>query len=893
MRANNTMDQNSTSSSSADNISDQKSVSSISPHSLTADVPSRDLIQFTKDTRLLPKRLQDKAQLQAMIATPKEYGLTPNGLCHALIKAGVEGKREAEILPLISKLPLTNYTEQDSQFQQSALQWCAVFNYPNLAHHLASKGFKVNQRNRWGLTHTQTAVMMGQRDYVVTHFNRQTSFSELKLVFKDNQQNNVNIKLNELHLAIMSHNLESINDIFNLFEQKKVPISTQIVGVGNLLHLCVYVASREAQQDQDEKAETTYLRATELLQLILRQGIVAKMGFTKLLCDSSNFEECTPLMLAAKYNQVGLLEYFLRLMKAYVDEAQGLTEVQKAFYVAVHEGHINAVDTFVYQGFEINAKHLQYNETITYLAKNQHIPSLSAMFDKLNYDLQTAFTAAFQPVDPYQQVYENLVLQGGGGKGFAYPFTLLAFKNHCEARSQQVLDRAKKNSLSFNHIVRVVGTSAGAIFALGLALGFSPEEIVPKLDYDFADFLENANLQEITRLVQGREPNVKAILDALLKELELEIDKITNSVKNIQQSNWPKLRGGWELAMHGKGVYQQLMVTYERLKELNKEFTGFSSGKNAYQFLARLFNDKGLSANLTFGELAAQVKADPQRYKHLHVVVTNLTKNTFEVLSSENPIYKDYLIIDAVRASMSFPVVFKPHHLRAKVSGQDDPVVLPDEYIDGGVLRNYAIDEFDFKRYTNPDWPGDEKHPEFNPATIGFRFHIQEQATRAHIKQTEDTVLSRLLRIVSLYSEAEELISRYVDKEYHRSVKIDTSPINTFTFKRLTDEDKILLQQRSQDALLRYQKRSNVKDISPVSYSLPSSTSAVFSSLAGADDTSNMSESKAAPSANSYSPRPTFSRNITIPSDTGSRGTELPSMTQQGGDPARPTQGKR
>ena len=79
--------------------------------------------------------------------------------------------------------------------------------------------------------------------------------------------------------------------------------------------------------------------------------------------------------------------------------------------------------------------------------------------------------------------------------------------------------------------------------------------------------------------------------------------------------------------------------------------------------------EKGLPEDLTFGELADLVSQDIRRekgYKHLHVTVTNLTQNNFEALSSENEMCKNYIILDTVRASMSFPIAFKPHNLQVK-----------------------------------------------------------------------------------------------------------------------------------------------------------------------------------------------------------------------------------
>lgn len=71
------------------------------------------------------------------------------------------------------------------------------------------------------------------------------------------------------------------------------------------------------------------------------------------------------------------------------------------------------------------------------------------------------FTFSFQVYPQGNAVYQNLVMEGGGIRGIAYGGALT------ELQKQNVLPGIK----------RVGGTSAGAIQAMLLALGYSPEEI--------------------------------------------------------------------------------------------------------------------------------------------------------------------------------------------------------------------------------------------------------------------------------------------------------------------------------------------------------------------------------------------------------------------------------
>ena len=118
-------------------------------------------------------------------------------------------------------------------------------------------------------------------------------------------------------------------------------------------------------------------------------------------------------------------------------------------------------------------------------------------------------------------------------------------------------------------------------------------------------------------------------------------------------------------------------------------------------------------------------------------------------------------------------------------------------------MRNYPIDEFDFKQYTNTDNHGDPKYPTLNKSTLGFRF-IHEEPTAT--KSSSANLLSFFMEFVTLYLQAETLISQHMNKEYHRSIVLNTSPINTLTFKQLTSDEMQFLEQQANKAVNDYFK---------------------------------------------------------------------------------------
>lgn len=102
-----------------------------------------------------------------------------------------------------------------------------------------------------------------------------------------------------------------------------------------------------------------------------------------------------------------------------------------------------------------------------------------------------AINISVEAVDDLEDIdhhYENLVFEGGGVKGLALAAAVM------ELKKLGILD----------DITRFAGSSAGAIVAAGLAIGYTPEEIVKvMLKTNFADFVDDSTgiLRDATRLI--------------------------------------------------------------------------------------------------------------------------------------------------------------------------------------------------------------------------------------------------------------------------------------------------------------------------------------------------------------------------------------------------------
>lgn len=767
---------------------------------------AKEFLNFHQQTQQII--LQLKNYVATLATNPEEHGLAQAGISHAIVKANHEKREESELLKSIKKFNnkrLGNYTEEkDKALHFYALHWCSLFDYAQVGAYLKSKAFDLAVRSEKLLTPLQTAALVGSRNFFNHLMREEVKFSETTIQYKTLQGETHTFSLNELHLAIIGNQINIVRDIYKLFKEKGAGVNTEIAGIGNLLHLIVYVGLAERNeldnQIEDQTTDVKEVNAVTMLQLILQYS---DHDINQLLCQSKgNHEHCTPLVLAAKYGLVDLVHALITYLKLHVEESNGLEQITQAFYMAAEERQLDVMELYLhYYGFKPNSDHPFYNDTMKKLNENTKDLDYKRAITHIQNASRTSYINRFNKPNPISQPYENLVLSGGGGKGFALPFLLQEFKKQCQLRSDAEINDSKKLALLFDNVKRVAGTSAGAIFAMALAIGCSLEDIEKKLEYDFAEFLESEEIKQVVKQLGLENASHKTMLDNILKRLEINLNVLKSTYENVSTSQHFWLTAGWQVVKQPVSLYNEITRAVSQIKKLNKEFNGFSPGHTAYKFLKELLKERDLQEDTTFGELAVLVKNQPKQYKHLHVVVTNLTQGNFEVLSSENSLYKNYLIIDAVRASMSYPIVFKPHQLRFKEGTKIQTI--QDEYVDGGVLRNYAIDEFDFKKYTETDIIGDSKHPNFNEKTLGFRFHVDESPEREANKQ-QASIVSRLFSFISVYSQAETLLGKYMDREYYRSIIINTGKITTFTFKKLTAAEKAELKNRSEEAVTRY-----------------------------------------------------------------------------------------
>lgn len=124
--------------------------------------------------------------------------------------------------------------------------------------------------------------------------------------------------------------------------------------------------------------------------------------------------------------------------------------------------------------------------------------------------------------------------------------------------------------------------------------------------------------------------------------------------------------------------------------------------------LEKLLEEKTGNKRITFTQLQQMGK-----FKQLYVVATDLSTSSSLTFSHENK-ELDIPIAKAVSASNALPLAYKSVNLNIK--GRNHVLV------DGGIMRNYPIEEFDLPVYCDkhaaekPGRPGKR----VNPSTLGF-----------------------------------------------------------------------------------------------------------------------------------------------------------------------------
>jgi|GEM_PF-3113893 len=137
--------------------------------------------------------------------------------------------------------------------------------------------------------------------------------------------------------------------------------------------------------------------------------------------------------------------------------------------------------------------------------------------------------------------------------------------------------------------------------------------------------------------------------------------------------------------------------------------------------------------NCTFGELRKKIE-NGENFKHLHMFSMRVrpTRKASH-FGSEDKEWDNLIIADALRASMSLPLVYPPYtlHFKDPLTQLSYPAENFGSFMDGGLsgkLFNLPIDVFDKKKYTQKDCSAlAALHDELNTRTLAFSLYTPRE----------------------------------------------------------------------------------------------------------------------------------------------------------------------
>ena len=645
----------------------------------------------------------------------------------------------------------------------SALHWAAHYGSNEFVHTLLNY-IKIDQQNKAKMTPLHIACKQGSV-HTVDLLLKNGANAQLRCSYKRG------FDLTSCQIAVAEGDIECFD---RLIEQSKDFFRHKDENKNNLIHLAIH------------------FHQINMLKHLLGQYIDS----TEQLLRELNDQQQTPLMLASS---LGNVEAILVLVDKKVDIEQENSSQRTALHWAVLKRQPGSIVALFNLKANLNAQDVDGNNALS-LAKKAHQGKENDEITALLYNLgKKRKVSAHEFANFVDHLPENLAFKGGGPKGIAYVGAVKALQSQGQLRE----------------LKRVAGTSAGAINATLMAMGYSAEEM--------EDILQKTNL--MTFLDPPTQPR-KTLLTSLMSDESNRTQKTWDTVKAAAEE-FLLPQSALPVAERGKSFFNRLYSTTgvcegevfrkwiedrvaEKLFEYHtdtkidslirlttREVDQLSKEKKAEYKKKEQEYDQKLDKyrHLTFGELRDFIRKGAP-FKHLHVFVTSIApfKDTVHI-SSEDSKWDNVIISDAIRASMSIPVAFKPHILHIKGTSSHR---IPDEklgvFVDGGLLKNFPLDAFDEKQYQTST-PLEEKigrQHQINLRTLGFSLY--DPAPKNPISdQAPENALDLAYKIAQVYWEAEEIIRKKVIDNRHRVIEIDNQGIGMLEFNLDQDAKKRLM----------------------------------------------------------------------------------------------------
>ncbi|MEL6533970.1 MAG: patatin-like phospholipase family protein [Bacteroidota bacterium] len=298
-----------------------------------------------------------------------------------------------------------------------------------------------------------------------------------------------------------------------------------------------------------------------------------------------------------------------------------------------------------------------------------------------------------------------LAFEGGGGKGVTY---LGAIK----ALTKLGVLPIDPNRPGANQIKGISGSSAGAITALFLAMGYGYKELKAELEnpQTFLDFFDGPDLGQ-SRMVDSKNEPVRkrigqeqmranltlyhdSVLDNIVKYLPLLLgDQHSPIIRTIQENPHQYINN----LLFEKGLFPGFTVREYFQKKVAQRFV--PKDRTYSTFIPDSF------IRMPFKEFYLKTGVD------LVITGVNTTKKQPGIFSKD--VTPHFPVAEAVGISMSLPLLFKPVAVNARVPTSETITstrAYEGDWVDGGVLNNFPLHAFDLLGPQVSD-----KYPELRP----------------------------------------------------------------------------------------------------------------------------------------------------------------------------------
>lgn len=192
---------------------------------------------------------------------------------------------------------------------------------------------------------------------------------------------------------------------------------------------------------------------------------------------------------------------------------------------------------------------------------------------------------------------------------------------------------------------------------------------------------------------------------------------------------------------------------------------GIDTGERLHKFIEACLHVKGLASDLTFKQCLTKFG------KSLRIVATDLNEAKPITYSPKDT--PDYKVVDAVRASMSYPYYFQPH-----ICPQTGHLL-----VDGGVISNYPL-------FVVPE----EEHSR----TLGILIRTTIPKMEDIMEETIEKIIARPLQIV--LREKNNVEARFYDAH---CIQIQLDDLNILEFA-FDEETKNFIIKRGKEAVIDY-----------------------------------------------------------------------------------------